>query len=340
MIGRLRMLRRLAVVATAATTVAVAANVPLAGAARGPLTTGVVEVETRLGYVNAAGAATGMVLTSSGRVLTNNHVIRGATEIRVRVPESGRTYRARVLGYSVRADVALLKLRGASGLPTVSVGDSSRLRIGQNVTAVGNAGGTGTLTTTIGTITALDRTITVGDQQGGYTRLTHLIGTDADLRRGDSGGPLFDSAGRVIGVNTAASAELDLRSNETDGYAIPINRATSISRQIVSGRASDAVHVGATPFLGVTVEAVNASSGSIATGNRVTSVRRDSPAARAGLTTGDVIVALNGHEVRTPSGLVALLLRWRPGDKVRVAWVGKNGNRQAATVTLASGPPQ
>lgn len=331
-------IRRLVFLAAVITAILVAV-VPLAGAKPASLTTGVVEIQTRLGLANAAATATGMVLTPSGEVLTNNHVIRGATQIRVTVPETGRTYRARVVGYSVSADVALLKLRGASRLATVSVGNSSRVRIGQSVATVGNAGGAG-LTTKRGTITALRQTIRVSDGQGGTARLTQLIRTNADLRPGDSGGPMLDSAGRVVGMDTAATLELSFRSGTSDGYATPINRATSIVSEIEAGRSSVAVHIGATPFLGVTVESSTSSGETVASGVLVAGVKAGSPAARAGLESGDVISALNGHAARTPSKLVALLLRWHPGDKIRVAWLDQVGTRESATLTLASGPPQ
>jgi S1-C subfamily serine protease len=331
--------RRLVLVAVVAAMAIAVAGVPLAGGAAASSATGVVVIQTRLGYANATAAATGMVLTSSGEVLTNNHVIRGATRIRVQVPETGRTYGARVLGYSVSADVALLKLGGASGLETVSVGNSSTVELGDDVTAVGNAGGTGTLTTKQGAITGLGRTITVDEGQGDSTRLTRLIETDAGLRQGDSGGPLLDSAGRVVGMNAAASLDARVRSGESDGYAIPINRATSIVRQIESGGSSDSVHIGATPFLGISV-ATSTSFGNTASGVLVGGVRAGSPAARAGVGAGDVIVSLNGNPVRTYARLVARLLRWHPGDKVRLAWVDELGSGDAASVKLASGPPQ
>jgi len=309
-----------------------------ASGAAGSSTTGVVVIQTRLGLTNSTAAGTGMVLTSSGEVLTNNHVIRGATQIRVRVTATGRTYRARVLGYSVAADVALLKLTGASGLETVSVGNSSTVRLGDDVTAVGNAGGTGRLTTKQGAITGLGRTITVGDDQGTRARLTHLLETNAGVQPGDSGGPLLDSAGRVIGMTAAASIELGSRSTSSDGYAIPINRATSIARQIERGDSSVSVHIGATPFLGVSV----AGSGPFGEvrGVVVAGVKAGSPAARAGLQAGDVIVSFNGNAVRTYSKLVSRLLRWHPGDMVRIAWADEFGSRDVATVTLKSGPPQ
>jgi S1-C subfamily serine protease len=327
-----RRLTLLLVVAIAAT---LAAGLALAGAARPSVKTGLAEIETRLAYANGTGAATGMVLTSSGEVLTNNHVVRGASVIRVHVPQSGRTYGARVLGYDVTADVALLQLNGASGLQTVSLGNSSTLRLGQKVTAVGNEGGEGVLVVRTGTVTGIGRTITVGDDQGGAARLTNLIKTDANLRPGDSGGALLDAQGRVIGMNAAASAELVFESGGGDGYAIPVNRATSIVKQIEAGRSSASVHIGATPFLGVTIDTHPGTSGAV-----VASVKPGSPAARARLAPGDVIVGVAGHSVRTHAGLVAQLLRKHPGDKISIAWLDDLGSRSSATVTLASGPPQ
>lgn len=329
--------RRLVLLAALVATAVAVLGVPLAGASDASLTTGVVEIRTRF-EPHGVGTATGIVLTSSGRVLTNNHVIRSATQIRVRVPETGRTYRARVLGYSVSADVALLKLRGASGLETVTRGNSSTVELGDDVTAVGNAGGTGRLTAKEGTVTGLGITITVNDGLGGSARLTRLIETSADLRQGDSGGALLDEAGRVIGMNAAASADSRFGSEDSDGYAIPINRATSIARQIESGTSSTSIHVGATPFLGILVD--RSSSDDVSRGVLVEGVKAGSPAARAGIGAGDLIVSLNGNAVRTYSQIVARLLRWHPGDKVRVAWLDELGGRQAATVTLASGPPQ
>jgi S1-C subfamily serine protease len=328
--------RRLVLVALVAMT-AIAVTAAFAGAAPRSLSTGVVVIRTT--YANGTGAATGMVLTPSGEVLTNNHVVRGATQLRVRVPDTGRTYRAQVLGYSVSADVALLKLRGASGLETVSLGSSSTAEIGDQVSAVGNAGGTGTLTVKEGSITGLRRMITVGEGPADSTRLTHLIETNADLQPGDSGGPLLDAAGRVVGMNAAVSVQLGAGSAASDGYAIPIARATSIVKQVESASSSAAVHIGATPFLGVSV-ARPTSFQPVTRGVLVAGVKAGSPAARAGLGPGDVIVALNGNAVPSYAKLVTRLLRWHPGDTARIAWVDELGSRSSATVTLASGPPQ
>jgi S1-C subfamily serine protease len=274
------------------------------------------------------------VLTRSGQLLTNNHVIRGATQIRVRVPESGRTYRARVLGYSIPADVALLRLTGATGLETVSLGNSSTVGMGDEVVAVGNAGGTGELTAKSGTVTDRSVTIEVGDGRSGTVRLSRLIETSADLRQGDSGGPLLDDSERVIGMNAAATTG---DGRDTDGYAIPINRARSIAARIRSGTSTAAVHVGATPFLGVLIASrpLGAPRGLLLAG-----VQAGSPAARAGIERGDVLLSLNGTVIRSSSQLVSLLLRFRPGDAVRLAWTDEVGARRSASVVLASGPPQ
>ena len=200
--------------------------------------TGVVVVETELAYEDGAAAGTGIVLTSSGEILTNNHVIRGATTIRVVVPGTGRSYAAKVVGYDVVDDVALLRARGASNLTTVRLGNSATVKVGQAVSAVGNAGGTGSLVTAAGKVTALRQAITVSDDQGGSTRLTGLIQTSAALQSGDSGGPLM-TRGRVVGMNTAASVGYGPREVASrGGYAIPINKAMGIVRLIRGGKGS------------------------------------------------------------------------------------------------------
>src|SRR5437588_5797937 len=184
--------RRAFVALAAAAGLAFGVHSALAHTSKATVQTGVVVVETNLAYQNGAAAGTGMVLTSSGEVLTNNHVIRGATTIKVIVPQTKKTYTARVLGYDLTADVALLQLNNASGLSTVSVGDSSKVTNGQSVTAVGNAGGSGSLTVTTGAITGLHRTIAVSDDQGGAVQLRNLVETNASLQPGHSGRPLLN----------------------------------------------------------------------------------------------------------------------------------------------------
>ena len=320
---------------------AVGVHAAFARTSHASVQTGVVVVETNLAYANGAAAGTGIVLTSSGEVLTNNHVIRGSTTVKVIVPETHKTYTARVVGYSLSADVALLKLNGASGLAIATIGTSSSLANGQSVTAVGNAGGTGSLAVTTGTITGLKRTITVSDDQGGAVQLHGLVETDASLQPGDSGGPLLDGANRVIGIDTAASAGFSFQQGGSDGYAIPINRALTIVKQVLAGHSSSTVHIGGTAFLGVEVQPSGYyNGGSYAAGEMVTGVVPGGPAAKAGMVSGDVITRVNGRAVSSATAVVAELLMKHPGDKVTVTWVDQSTGSHSASVTLASGPPQ
>jgi len=301
-------------------------------AARRSLTTGVVDVNTTLGYQGGTAAGTGMVLTSSGEVLTNNHVIRGATAIRVTIP-GGRTYTATVVGYSVANDVAVLRLK-ASRLAHVSTGNSAAVKVGDSVTAVGNAGGVGGAPGTArGKVTALGRTITAS-ADGIAEQLTGLIRIDAALRPGDSGGPLVNAAGRVIGMDTAASVGFAFRASG-DGFAIPINKALALAKQIAAGRASTTVHVGSTPFLGLSVPTSSDVSGVV-----VSDVVGGGPADKAGIVAGDTIRTLNGRAVSSYSNLTKALLLHRAGAVLSLGIVDELGNRTTVTVHTTAGPPQ
>jgi len=326
--------RRTAVLAAAAAVTAIGVS---GAASAAQSTAGVVVIDTNLSYAGASAAGTGIVISRSGEVLTNNHVIRGATSIRVVDPRTGRRYTASVAGYSIGADVALLRLAKASGLATVTLGSSASLRRGQVVTAVGNAGGTGSLVSSSGTIRALGRSITVQTDQGGIARLTGLIETNAELRPGDSGGPLLDASGRVIAMNAAASTGFAFRSASSEGYAIPINKALALARQIESGRRSAAVHVGPTAFLGVLA---GRPRGAEVAGALVADVVSGGPAERAGIGPGDVITRIGGRAVSSTGSIVEILQNKKPGDRITLSWIDRFGSRTTATVTLVSGPPQ
>src|SRR6266705_5716268 len=165
---------------------------------------GLVDVVTTLGYQHARAAGTGLVLTSSGEVLTNDHVIDGATSIKVTDVGNGRTYAASVVGYDKSDDIAVLQLKNASGLTTVSLGDSSQVKSGDKVVALGNAGGKGGApSVAAGKVTALNQAITASDEGGGSAEhLTGMIETNANIQPGDSGGALVNAAGQVVGINT------------------------------------------------------------------------------------------------------------------------------------------
>jgi S1-C subfamily serine protease len=216
---------------------------------RGPLTPGevtalakkvtpaLVDVEAEIGSLGVGSAGTGIVLSPSGDVLTNNHVINGASSVEVISIENGRRYRASVLGYDRIHDIAVLRAPGVSRLPTAAIGDSATARVGDPVMAIGNAGGGGGKPSNArGTVTALNSSITTSDELSGSTeQLSGLIQVAADIRPGDSGGPLLNADGDVVGVNTAASVSFKYQTSNGTGFAIPINDAVTIARAIQAG---------------------------------------------------------------------------------------------------------
>jgi S1-C subfamily serine protease len=313
---------------------------------------GLVDITTQLGNPNAQAAGTGIVLDASGEVLTNNHVINGATNITATDIGTGQTYPATVVGYDRSHDIAVLKLQGASGLQTASLGDSSGVAIGDEIAAIGNAGGRGGTPSIVGgTVSALDQTVTVSDDTGGSEQLAGLIQVAADVQPGDSGGPLVNTAGQVIGVDTAGSAGSQLESSGGDGLAIPINDAIAINTQIETGNATaTTIHIGPTGILGVVVQQ-SAQEGPhqrgrfrirhrpTAPGALIAGVTPGSPAAQSGLAPGDVIVSLDAAAVDSPATLTTVLTAHHPGDSVQLAWVDPSGQQHTATAQLAAGPP-
>jgi len=213
---------------------------------------GLVIIDTSLQYNSEQAAGTGMVISSDGLVLTNNHVIEDSTKIDATVVSTGRTYQARVLGYDVTGDVALIQLEGASGLHTVPVDTNPALKTGQSVVAMGNAEGQNMIVPATGQVTALNQTITASDQGGSITTETlhGMIETNADIVSGDSGGPLANTAGQVIGMDTAGN-DVQFQAGSTAGFAIPINTALAVARQIEAQQASSTVSIGYPPFMGV-----------------------------------------------------------------------------------------
>ena len=303
--------------------------------------TGVVLIDTVVS--GGQGAGTGMVLTSSGEVLTNYHVVEGATKITVTVATTGKTYQATVLGSDESADVALLQLKDASGLKTVTIDDDS-VAVGHAVTAVGNAGGTGSLTAADGTVTALKATITTASEGSieGET-LTSLIETDADVVAGDSGGPLIDSEGEVVGIDTAAST-----GSQIDGYAIPIATALKVVDQIRSGEETSTVRIGSSGYLGVelaagTVQQQGPWGGSTedsgySSGAEIAGVVDGEAAAKAGLEAGDVITAVDGKSIGSAEDLSEAIGSHDAGDKITISWTDTSGDSHSSTVTLGANP--
>lgn len=221
----------------------------------GKLAPGVVDIDAAIQYSGGTSSeGTGMIINSDGLVLTNNHVIDGAQVVKVTVAATGRAYTATVLGYDNTQDVALLRIRDAAGLKAVSVGNSSDVTLGMPVLALGNAQGQGGRPKAArGIINSLDKTISPTDESTGATETLHgMLQTTADIVSGDSGGPLANAAGQVIGMDTA-NATSSQGSSSVLGYAIPINTALSVARQIAQKQASGTIQIGVPGFLGVLV---------------------------------------------------------------------------------------
>lgn len=290
---------------------------------------GLVYINSTLDYGTGESAGTGMILTSDGEILTNHHVVEGATSISVEIVSTGETYTAEVVGYDATNDVAVLQLENASGLTTIDT-DTSGVSLGDEVVAVGNANGDGgAASASAGTVTALDQSITVGSESSNETEtLSGLIETDADMISGDSGGALYDADGDVVGMNTAASSG----TADIVGYAIPIADALAIADQIEagveSGSASTTVTVGETAFLGVQLN----------TDGTVADVVDDSAAESAGITAGSTITSVAGTTTSTADELAAAIATHSAGDRVSITWTDATGSTHTATVTLGSGP--
>ncbi|WP_231951254.1 S1C family serine protease [Nocardia terpenica] len=294
---------------------------------------GIALINTQQQLQGLEGAGTGIVLTSSGDVLTNNHVVEGATKIAVTDVGNGKTYSASVLGYDRRDDLAVIHLNGASGLTTAPLGDSGKVAVGDAIVGVGNAGGTGTPTAAAGRVTALNRSISASDSASGSSeQLTGLIQVAANIQPGDSGGPLVNDAGQVVGMDTAASQGFRFGTGGGQGFAIPIGTAQTIAKQIQSGTASDRVHIGPSAFLGVTVSDTNGS------GALVRDVVGGGPAEQLGLAPGDTILGVDNSSVDSATTLTNTMDQHHPGDTVTVTWADQSGQSQSDQVRLAQGP--
>ncbi|WP_411700138.1 S1C family serine protease [Conyzicola sp.] len=302
---------------------------------------GVVTIVSDLYYSETSQAAgTGVVLTSSGQILTNNHVVEGATSIEVTIESTGDTFRADVVGTDATDDIAMLQLvtssgKAVSGLTAAAIDDDT-LAVGNAITSVGNAEGTGDLVAAAGTVTALDESITVGNEGTGTSEsLTGLIQIDADVVSGDSGGPLVDAEGEVTGVVTAASSG----TADITGFAIPIATAMTIAEQILAGDETGNVSIGAPAFLGVQLATTQGSVG-VTLGGSIAGT----PAAGAGLVAGDVITSVDGVAVTATDTLSAsevlsaAIAAHEVGDSVTLGYTTADGVASTVEVTLMAGP--
>jgi S1-C subfamily serine protease len=284
-------------------------------------------------------AGTGMIISSGGEILTNNHVVAGASKIQVTLAGGG-TYDAQVVGADTANDVAVLQLSGVSGLPTVTFAAPSTISTGENVVAIGNAMGRGGQpAVTSGKITSIGRTITVNGDNGTTEQLTNVIQTSAPIQPGDSGGPLVNTSGQVIGMITAGSRGF---STADVGFAIPASHAQTIISQIHQGQSGGSLIIGPAGYLGVEVRGLDPAIASrlglsVTSGVLVTGVNSGTPAQQVGINQDDVITAIDGQSVSSQTALGAAIHQHHPGQKITVTWVDRTGTH-TATVTLIPGP--
>ena len=261
----------------------------------------------------------GFVYDSSGHIVTNDHVVAGATKVSVTLAD-GSKYSAKVVGTDPSTDLAVLKVDAPSSkLHPLSLGDSGKLEVGDGVVAIGSPFGLDE-TVTSGIVSALGRDISA---QNNFT-IPGVIQTDAAINHGNSGGPLLNMAGEVVGVNT--QIESDSGGNEGVGFAVPSNTISQVVSKLVKG---DKV---AHPFLGVSIATPANQSGA-----QVASVRNGSPADKAGLKAGDVIKSFGGETITSPDDLTAAVAAKQPGDKVSITFV-RNGTTKTTEVTIGTRP--
>jgi S1-C subfamily serine protease len=375
-IGLLRPLPRAAaprLAVTAAHQGARASPPPLSDSAiKARIEPSVVDVTATLTYDDETASGTGFVINAStGLILTNNHVIRDATSVAVTVPGTGQSYPARIVGVNVAADIAVLQIRRVPGLAGAPLGRSAAIGAGAPVISFGNqAGAGGSPVIAHGVISGTGRTIQAADGASGFSETLHnMLATTARIEPGDSGGPLADSTGAVIGIDTAAGT-----GGAATGYAIPIDTAMAVERQIAAGHAGPGISLGVSGFLGVVVGSGSARSPAVQkaqessrtgsagpsgasscaptqadvkvpaavapvpAGALVVGVLCGTGAATAGITAGDVITAANGRRVASPNVLTGIVSGSRPGTVVAVTWVSTAGLTRTAQIRLSQAP--
>jgi S1-C subfamily serine protease len=302
--------------------------------------------DTAIGGGQVAG--TGMIISSNGLVLTNNHVIDDTVNITAQIDGTGTTYKVKVIGYDAKDDVGLVQLENASNLPTIPIGDSSNLAIGDTITVLGNALGKGGTPAEVGgVVAALGAQITASDDSGDNETLTGMLQVSAAIQPGDSGGPEVNSAGQVIGMTTAGqtSGNPGQESASTTGFAIPINKAMAIVSEIRAGSGPN-IHIGNAALLGVAVattqpgvdgRAPDCRTSLATTGAWVSGVNAN-PAQSAGVTVCARITGIGGSTIANQSDLHTAMEGFQVGQTVTLTWMDASAASHSASVTLGQAP--
>ena len=287
---------------------------------------------------DSSAAGTGIIATSDGYIVTNKHVINGATKVTV-ILDDGTTYKdVEVVTTDPLNDVAFLKIKDVSDLNAATLGDSKTIHVGQQVIAIGNALGEYQNTVTSGIISGTGRSVTASDGSGQNSEtLTDMIQTDAAINSGNSGGPLVNAAGEVIGINTATST-----SAENMGFAIPISSVKGMLAQLIENGKAERTYLGIysleiTPEVAKEFNLPVNSGAYLYSSSSYSAIVKDSPAAKAGLKDKDIVTKINGVEVGAAGSLASLIGEYKPGDTVQLTVV-REGKEIAINVTLEGYP--
>lgn len=288
------------------------------------------------GQYAVEGAGTGMIVSENGYIMTNKHVVEGASQVSVVLPD-GRTFEnVQVLGSDPLNDVAFLKIRDVTDLPAITLGDSKTVRIGQTVIAIGNALGQYQNSVTSGIISGTGRPVLAASGQPGSNpdSLTDLIQTDAAINSGNSGGPLLNLKGQVIGINTAVAEDA-----QSIGFAIPISATKGLLNYVIKTGSVERAYLGV-QYVSITPAVkreydLPVNTGDYVTAERGNSVQPNGPADKAGIEDGDIIIAVNGFKVGQVASVASLVSEYQPGDTVEIT-VLRDGRERTLRATLGT----
>ncbi len=292
--------------------------------------------QTLFGAAQQQAAGTGIILSKDGYILTNNHVVASASKIEV-VTTDGTTYSdVELVGADPLNDISYLKVKNVTDLQPAELGDSSTLRVGQQVIAIGNALGQFQNTVSSGIISGKGRPLTAGGEESGSSEsLTDLLQTDAAINPGNSGGPLLNYSGQVIGINTAVASNA-----EGIGFAIPVNATKGTLKNVLAGKGVQRSYLGLR-YVEITAAVAKQYDLPVKKGAYVaadkggSAVIADSPAGKAGLQEKDIITKINDEEVGVSGGVSTLVGEYAPGDTIEVTYL-RGGAEKRVKVTLAT----
>lgn len=291
------------------------------------------QASTIFGTVMQSGAGTGVIISSDGYILTNNHVVGNSKSATVMLDDGTVYENVEVVGSDPLNDIAFMKIKDAKDLPTVTLGDSSTVKVGQQVVAIGNALGQYQNTVTTGILSGVGRPVTAGSESGGQQEnLVDLLQTDAAINSGNSGGPLVNMAGQVIGINTAIVADAN-----NIGFSIPINSTKGLIEELLKTGEVKRAFLGVN-FINITPSVAKELKLSVTEGAYVfgdNAVSPNSPAAKAGIEKGDIITKINDNQIGRSQGLSTIIGMYRPNTKVTIT-ILRDGKTITKDVTLTA----